>query len=107
MYVLTTGTAGEAAVMVEATHSLAGLVGSIHRLVAFNTDSWNTTQHMTRSEKSKEKTHSKHLYIYISMTHNDGFTHNFNNILILRFKWRTLFIYFTNTKESKAQRITV
>lgn len=43
VYVLTTGTAGEAAVMVEATHSLAGLAGSIHCLVALNADSWNTT----------------------------------------------------------------
>lgn len=63
MYILTTGAAGEAAVVVEATHSLAGLVGSIHRLVALNADSWNTTQHMTKSEKSKEDTHLNHLYI--------------------------------------------
>ena len=39
MFVLTTGTAGEATVMVEATHSLAGLVGSVHCLVTFNADS--------------------------------------------------------------------
>lgn len=57
VYVLTAGAAGEAAVMVEAAHSLAGLAGSVHRLVALNTDSWNTTQHMTRSEKSQGGTH--------------------------------------------------
>lgn len=34
---LTAGAAGEAAVMVEASHSLAGLAGPMHRLVAFNT----------------------------------------------------------------------
>lgn len=39
MWVLTAGTAGEAAVMVEAPHSLAGLVGSIHCLVTFITHS--------------------------------------------------------------------
>ncbi len=51
VYVLTTGAAGEAAVVVEASHSLAGLVGSIHCLVALNADSWNTTQHVSKSEK--------------------------------------------------------
>lgn len=35
----TAGAAGKAAVMVEATHCLAGLVGSVHRLVALNADS--------------------------------------------------------------------
>lgn len=44
MCVLTAGTAGEAAVMVEATHGLAGLVGAIHCLVTLNTNSWNTRQ---------------------------------------------------------------
>lgn len=34
----TAGAAGEAAVVVEASHSLAGLAGSMHRLVALHTD---------------------------------------------------------------------
>lgn len=56
MCALTTGAAGEAAVVVEASHSLAGLVGSVHRLVALNADSWNTTQDVSWSEKSQEDT---------------------------------------------------
>ena len=61
MYVLTAGAAGEAAVVVEASHSLAGLAGSVHRLVALNTDSWNTTQHTTKSDMLHEDTHLNHL----------------------------------------------
>lgn len=53
MSVLTTGAAGEAAVVVEATHRLAGLVGSVHRLVALNADSWNTKQHVSKSETTQ------------------------------------------------------
>lgn len=67
--VLTTGAAGEAAVMVEATHSLTGLVGSIHRLVALDADSWNTKQCISKSEKSEEDTHLNHLYSYRNTTH--------------------------------------
>lgn len=51
MFLLTAGAAGKAVVMVEATHSLAGLVGSIHGFVALNADSWNTTQQMKKSDE--------------------------------------------------------
>lgn len=71
MCVLTTGAAGEAAVVVEATHSLAGLVGSIDCLVAFNADPWNTTQRTNKTEVTD---------IYINMKHTDGFTHIINII---------------------------
>lgn len=60
--VLTTGTTDETAVMVEAAHSLAGLVGSIHCLITLNTDSCNTTQNIT-SQKSNSR-HTHHLYNY-------------------------------------------
>lgn len=43
-FVLTTGTAGEAAVMVEATHSLAGLIGSVHCLITLHAQPCNITQ---------------------------------------------------------------
>lgn len=64
--ILTTGTTGEAVVMVEATHSLAGLVGSIHCLVTLNTDSCNTTQNIT-SRKSNRR-HTCNLYVFHSIT---------------------------------------
>lgn len=54
--VRTASTAGEAAVMVETTHSLAGLVGSIHFLVTLNTDSWDKTKNNTKLEKKHEDT---------------------------------------------------
>lgn len=38
---LTAGAAGEATVVVQITHCLTGLVGSIDLLVALNTGSWN------------------------------------------------------------------
>lgn len=77
VYELTTGTAGEAAVMVEATHSLAGLVGSIHRLVALHTDSWNTTQHMSKSE-SHRKSHTFKSLTKLDSTHPDVVTTSIN-----------------------------
>lgn len=38
--VLTAGAAGEAAVVVQAAHGLAGLAGSVHLLVALDAGSW-------------------------------------------------------------------
>ena len=40
---LTAGAAAEAAVVVEVSHGLAGLVGSVHGLVTLHTHPWNTT----------------------------------------------------------------
>lgn len=61
MSVLTAGAAGEAAVVVEAAHRLAGLVGAVHRLVALNADSWNTKRHVSKSEKFLDmKQHSSY-----------------------------------------------
>lgn len=54
VFVLTAGTAGEAAVVVEAPHSLAGLVGSIHCLVALHARSCNIKQR--ESDKSERDT---------------------------------------------------
>lgn len=44
MCVLTTGAASEAVVMVEAAHSLAGLIGSMHCLITLHAQPWNRTQ---------------------------------------------------------------
>lgn len=41
MCVLTAGAAGEAIVVVQVTHCLAGLAGSVDLLGAFNAGSWN------------------------------------------------------------------
>ena len=40
---LTAGAAAEAAVVVEVSHGLAGLVGSVDGLVTLHTHPWNTT----------------------------------------------------------------
>lgn len=45
MCVLTAGAAGEAIVVVQVTHCLAGLVGSVDLLGALNAGSWNNRGH--------------------------------------------------------------
>lgn len=52
--VLTAGAAGEAAVVVQVTHCLTGLVGSIDFLVALNTYSWNKKKRQNAFKKIKE-----------------------------------------------------
>lgn len=46
--VLTAGAAGEAVVVVQVPHCLAGLVGSVDLLVALNAGSWNNKGHLER-----------------------------------------------------------
>lgn len=55
--VLTAGAAGEAAVVVQVTHCLTGLVGSIDLLVALYTASWNNKgQNAFRKVKARPLT---------------------------------------------------
>lgn len=89
--VLTTGAASEAVVMVEATHSLAGLIGSMHCLITLHTRPWNRTQ-ARRHTFNQHGCHGSGKFMLLQ-----------HKILISNIKTKRLFHQFLEREKRKLQ----